>query len=62
MSFGTLFTLRPRARKARPESAADPFPATAGWDERRARIQPEPGPATPHRRAGDRMPRDGGPR
>jgi hypothetical protein len=62
MSFGTLFTLRPRARKARPESAGDAYPLTAGWDERRARVAPEPGPGTPQRRAADRKPRDGGPR
>jgi hypothetical protein len=62
MSFGPLFTLRPRARKARPESADEPFPATAGWNERRAPAQPEPGPAVPRRRSADRKPRDGDPR
>ncbi|MBA2962042.1 MULTISPECIES: hypothetical protein [Ramlibacter] len=62
MSFGALFTLRPRARKARPESADDPFPPTAGWNERRAPAPPDPDPATPRRRAGDRPPRGAGPR
>lgn len=54
MSFGALFTLRTRARRARPEAADDPFPVTAGWNERRARLPAEPGPGTPKRRAGDK--------
>ena len=58
MSLGALFTLRTRGRKARPETADEAFPAMAGWDERRARVAPEPGPGTPKRRAGDK-PRQG---
>jgi hypothetical protein len=54
MSFGTLFTLRTRARKARPEAVDDAFPATAGWNERRARVAGEPGPGTPSRRGIDK--------
>ena len=54
MSFGTLFTLRTRGRKTRPEAVDEPFPATAGWDERRARVAAEPGPGTPKRRASDK--------
>jgi hypothetical protein len=62
MSFGPLFTLRTRSRKTRPESAGDPWPATGGWNERRARSPAEPGPATPRRRASDKAPRDPGAR
>lgn len=54
MTFGALFTLRTRGRRARPEAADEPFPATAGWNERRNRVQGEPGPGTPKRRAGDK--------
>ena len=58
MSFGALFTLRTRARQARPAAADDPFPACAGWNERRERVQGEPGPGTPRRRAADRPRRE----
>ncbi|MFL6694216.1 MAG: hypothetical protein ACJ8GO_14800 [Ramlibacter sp.] len=54
MSFGPLFTLRTRGRQARPDAADEPFPTTAGWNERRTRVAAEPGPGTPKRRAGDK--------
>lgn len=54
MTFGALFTLRTRGRRARPEAADEAFPATAGWNERRIRMQDESGPGTPKRRASDK--------
>lgn len=63
MSFGALFTLRPRARKTRPGAADEPFPATEGWNERRQRVAGEqPGPGTPKRRAADKSKQGPGPR
>lgn len=62
MSFGALFTLRPRARKARPDAANEAFPSTGGWNERRNRVQDEPGPGTPKRRAADKPRTEPGPR
>lgn len=62
MTFGALFTLRTRGRRARPEAANEPYPATAGWNERRARVQDEPGPGTPKRRASDRAAQERGQR
>ena len=55
MSFGPLFTLRARARRARPAASGEPFPACAGWVERRASAPSEPSAGTPHRRASDRQ-------
>ncbi|MBK0392445.1 hypothetical protein [Ramlibacter algicola] len=62
MSFGPMFTLRPRARQARPDAAREAFPSIAGWFERRSQLQAEPGPGTPKRRAADRRDREGGPK
>lgn len=62
MSFGALFTLRPRARKARPGAMNEAFPATEGWNDRRQRVQAEPGPGTPKRRSADKPRQEPGPR
>ncbi len=65
MSFGSLFTLRTRGRQARPETAGDLWPPSAGWNERRRPRAPdaaEPAQDAPRRRAADEPPRERGPR
>jgi hypothetical protein len=64
VSFGPLFTLRQRARGARPGAAEEPFPETAGWIERREnkRDRREANRESTGRRAADRMAKQGGPR
>lgn len=52
MTFGALFTLRTRDRQARPQSTDEAFPASAGWNERRAQAPDAPAPGTPRRRSG----------
>lgn len=65
MSFGPLFTLRTRGRQARPDTAGELWPPTAGWNERRQRPAPDPAATSedgPRRRAADQPPRERGPR
>lgn len=64
MSFGALFTLRQRARGARPGAADEAFPETAGWIERREQKtdRRESRREASGRRASDRAAKQGGPR
>jgi hypothetical protein len=63
VSFGALFTLRQRARRARPGAADEAFPDTAGWIERREKPDRRGAKrAASGRRASDRRPPGEAPR